>query len=136
RGIGAASVQALAEDGFDVAWTWVSRPPDAAQQIAGARTEAYRADVREPAQVAEVFERAQADFGRAPHCVLANAGINVPPGPMAQFDPANMRALVETNIVGAFNILQMAARNVADNGVILALTSSMVRHAVPGGGPY
>ncbi len=40
------------------------------------------------------------------------------------------------NIVGAFNILAEAARQVADGGSIIALTTSMVRHAVPGGGPY
>jgi 3-oxoacyl-[acyl-carrier protein] reductase len=47
-----------------------------------------------------------------------------------------MRDLVETNIVGAFNVLKAAAAGVEDNGVIIALTTSLVRHAVPGVGPY
>src|SRR3546814_19227133 len=62
--------------------------------------------------------------------------INVPPGPLAQFDPANFRRLVEVNIVGAFNILQEAARQVAEGGSIIALTTSLVRFAAPGLGPY
>ncbi len=33
-------------------------------------------------------------------------------------------------------MLREAARQVADGGTIVALTTSMVRHAVPGGGPY
>jgi 3-oxoacyl-[acyl-carrier protein] reductase len=60
----------------------------------------------------------------------------VPPAPLAQFDTANFRRLIEVNLVGAFNILQEAARQVADNGAIIALTTSLVRVAAPGLGPY
>jgi len=130
RGIGAACVRRLAAAGYQVAYTSVSGGDGPAEG------RAYRADIREPAQVAEVFAAVRRDFGAAPHCVVANAGINVPTGPMAQFDPENFRRLVEVNIVGAFNVLSAAAREVADGGAIVALTTSMVRHAVPGGGPY
>jgi 3-oxoacyl-[acyl-carrier protein] reductase len=135
RGIGAACVSALAEDGFDVAYTHVSgssEPPAGA----GRRIRAYRADIRNAAEVTQAFADAQADFGQAPHCVVANAGINVPPGPIAQFDPESFRRLVEVNIVGAFNILREAAQRVQDGGAIVAITTSLVRHAVPGVGPY
>jgi len=44
--------------------------------------------------------------------------------------------LVEINIVGAFNILQNAAQKVVDGGTIIAVTTSLVRFAVPGIGPY
>jgi 3-oxoacyl-[acyl-carrier protein] reductase len=133
RGIGAACVQALAEGGFDVAYTVTVEVPAAA---AAAGVRAYRADVTVPAQVAQAFADATRDFGAAPHCVVANAGINVPPAPLAQFDPAQFRRLIDVNVVGAFNVLAEAARRVADGGTILAITTSMVRHAVPGGGPY
>jgi len=76
------------------------------------------------------------DFGAAPHCVVANAGINVPPGPIASYDPENFRKVVEVNLVGAFNVLSAAAKHVADGGNIIGLTTSMVRVAVPGGGAY
>jgi 3-oxoacyl-[acyl-carrier protein] reductase len=131
RGIGAACVQALAEGGFDVAYTVTGEVPAAS---AGVR--AYRADVTVPEQVAQAFADAARDFASAPHCVIANAGINVPPAPLAQFDPAQFRRLLDVNVVGAFNVLAEAARRVADGGTILAITTSMVRHAVPGGGPY
>jgi 3-oxoacyl-[acyl-carrier protein] reductase len=130
RGIGAACVDVLAREGYDVAFTYVAEPPHAS---AG---KGYRADIRDAAAVAGVFRQVQDDFGQPPQVVLANAGINVPPGPMAQFNPDDFRKLVEVNIVGAFNILAEAARRVADGGAIIALTTSMVRIAVPGGGPY
>jgi len=143
RGIGAAIVRALARDGLGVAFTYNTNAnsaqalaAEASRTVTRTRVIYVPADVREPAAVAEAFAFAQREFGARPHCVIANAGISVPPGPMAQFDPASFRALVETNIVGAFNVLREAANRVEDGGTILALTTSMVRHAVAGLGPY
>jgi len=136
RGIGAACVEKLAQSGYDVAYTYVSSAPNLPAAIAGAKTKGYKVDIREPDQIAGVFDEVRKDFGAAPHCVVANAGINVPPGPMASFDPANFRKLVEVNIVGAFNVLSASARQVQDGGNIIGLTTSMVRVAIPGGGPY
>lgn len=131
RGIGAACVRALVRDGFDVAFTYTSKAPEAQPG-----TRAYQADVRDAAAVAKVFAEASTAFGRPVHTVVANAGINVPPGPMAQFGDEPFRQLVEVNIIGAFNVLREAARQVQDGGAIVALTTSLVRHAVPGVGPY
>ena len=86
RGIGAACVGALAEEDYEVAWTYVSRPPSGAVE-----GKAYKVEITDAAQVTQVFAEVTRDFGAAPGCVVANAGINVPPGPMAQFDPANFR---------------------------------------------
>ncbi|MDP1533125.1 MAG: SDR family oxidoreductase [Rubrivivax sp.] len=135
RGIGAACVETLLRDGFDVAYTATTATQPLAARGAG-RAAGYAADVRDAAAVAKVFEDASRDFGSPVQAVPANAGINVPPGPLAQFSDENFRQLVEVNIVGAFNVLREAARQVADGGAIVALTTSMVRHAVPGGGPY
>jgi 3-oxoacyl-[acyl-carrier protein] reductase len=135
RGIGAATVQALARD-HDVAFTYVTSPPAAIPSPGGARVAAYRVEITDPAAVAEVFADVARDRGRAPDCVVANAGINVPTAPVAQFEREHFRRLVEVNIVGAFNILQEASRRVADNGSIIALTTSLVRVGAPGFGPY
>ena len=135
RGIGAACVDALARDGFDVAYTATSATAPLAARGA-ARVSGYACDVRDAAAVARAFADAARDFGAPVHAVVANAGINVPPGPLAQFDDERFRNLVEVNIVGAFHVLREAARQVADGGAIVGLTTSMVRHAVPGGGPY
>lgn len=130
RGIGAACVRALAESGWQVAYTYVTAPGD------DSPGRGYAADIRDPAAVARAFDRVEADLGARPRAVVANAGINVPAGPLAQFSPENFRELVEVNIVGAFNILSEAARRVEDGGGIVAITTSLVRHAVPGTGPY
>lgn len=128
RGIGAAVVDALLRDGYAVTFTYTSSAPD----VPAGPVKAIKADIRNPQDVAAVFQ----DHGSQPDCVVANAGINVPPGPVADFPDDRFRDLVEVNIVGAFNVLREAGRNVADNGTIIGLTTSMVRVAVPGGGPY
>ncbi len=130
RGIGAACVAGLAQAGWQVAYTYVSRPAE------GSAGRGYAADIRDPAAVAHVFDQVETTFGARPHAVVANAGINVPAGPIAQFKPESFRELVEVNIVGAFNILAEAARRVQDGGSIVAVSTSLVRHAVPGTGPY
>lgn len=130
RGIGAACVDKLRADGCDVALTYVSNKPS------NGSARSYACDVRDAAAVSQVFADVERDFGRAPSSVLANAGINVPPGPLAQFGDGPMRQLVEVNIVGAFHVLREAARRVVDGGAIVALTTSLVRHAAPGLGPY
>jgi 3-oxoacyl-[acyl-carrier protein] reductase len=130
RGIGEACVKALSASGWQVAFTYMSKPPENSPH------RAYNVDIQDPAAVERVFDRVQADFGAAPHAVVANAGINVPGAPIAQFNPEHFRQLVEVNIVGAFNILAEAARRVQDGGGIVAITTSLVRHAVPGTGPY
>lgn len=132
RGIGAACVQNLVRDGYDVAFTYVNNPPS--QESAGVK--AYRADICNATEVTQVFADVANDFGGSPNCVVANAGINVPGAPVGQFDAESFRRLMDVNVIGAFNILHEAARNVADGGNIIAITTSLVRVAVPGLGPY
>lgn len=132
RGIGAACVQNLVRDGYDVAFTYVNNPPS--EERAGVK--AYRVDICKPADVTKVFSDVAKDFAGSPDCVIANAGINVPGAPIGQFDSENFRRLMEVNVTGAFNILHEAAQNVVDGGNIIAITTSLVRVAVPGLGPY
>jgi 3-oxoacyl-[acyl-carrier protein] reductase len=118
RGIGAACVEALRSE-YEVSFTSTAT-----------------VDIQKPEDVKRAFDDAERQFGRKVDCVVANAGIGVPPAPIAQYDPANFRKLVEVNLVGAFNVLREAGQRVADGGSIIAITTSMVRHAVPGFGPY
>lgn len=135
RGIGAACVDTLIRDGFDVAYTATKETQALAKRGAG-RAACYAADVRDAAAVARVYTDAARDFGRKVQAVVANAGINRPPGPLAQYPDEAFRDLVEVNIVGAFNVLREAARQVADGGSIIALTTSMVRTAPAGVSAY
>lgn len=135
RGIGAACVDALVKSGADVAFTFTSQSSSANDDTKG-NVRGYAVDIRDANAVEAVFARVKEDFGRSVNAVVVNAGINVPPAPLAQFPDNAFRNLVEVNIVGAFNVLRAAAREVADGGAIVALTTSLVRHAVPGIGPY
>jgi 3-oxoacyl-[acyl-carrier protein] reductase len=135
RGIGASCVDALLRDGFDVAYTATAATSALAARGAG-RAAGYAADVRDAAAVAQVYADAQRDFGAPVQAVVANAGINRPPGPLAQYGDDNFRALVEVNLFGAFIVLREAARQVADGGAIVALTTSMVRTAPAGVSAY
>ena len=130
RGIGAACVEAFSSAGWQVASTYATKPSTKAPG------HSYQADIRDAGSVARVFDQAQADFGAAPQAVIANAGINVPGAPLASFKPDDFRLLMEVNVVGAFNVLAEAARRVRDGGAIVAITTSLVRHVVPGTGPY
>lgn len=141
RGIGAACVEALARDGFDVAFTYVSRP-ELARELEerlggeGVKARAYSVDVSDSDRVANVFKEIEREFGSGIQAVVANAGINVLPAPVQQFENDRFRRLVEVNFVGAFNVLREAARHVKDSGAIVAVTTSLVRRALPGQGPY
>lgn len=130
RGIGAACVEAFAAAGWRVGFTTTG----AATSTASAT--AFSVDIRDAAAVARVFDEAEAAFGGRPTAVVANAGINVPPAPIATFPADAFRDLMEVNVFGAFNVLAEAARRVVDGGAIVALTTSLVRHAAPGLGPY
>ena len=130
RGIGAACCKAFADAGWRVASTFTAEPPP---EPVG---KSYKLDIRDAAGVADVFKKVTADFGDPPLAVVANAGINRPPRPIADFPESDFRDLVEVNLVGAFNVLSEAARRVPDGGSIVALTTSMVRVGIPGGGPY
>ena len=132
RGIGAACVQRLEQEGFQVAWTYVN---DANQpETEGSR--AYRCDVRQMEEVDAVFESVTRDFGQKPSVVIANAGINRPPAAVADVELDTFRELMEVNLFGAFHVLRAAARQAESGDSIIALTTSMVRVAIPGGGAY
>jgi 3-oxoacyl-[acyl-carrier protein] reductase len=136
RGIGAACVDALARDGFRVAFTYVTKPDEARSLEKTGQIKAYVADVRDPAAVKKVFDDTVRDFGTRPQVVVANSGINKPYLPIGQFSHDNFRELMDVNVFGAFNVLTEAAREVLDGGTIIGITTSMVRNAVPGGGAY
>ncbi len=136
RGIGAACVQALHRDGFNVAFTYISAPEAAQMLEIPGRIKAYAVDVRDAEAVGKTFENMITDFGTRPQVVIANAGINLPYLPIGQYTHKNFQEIIGVNLFGAFNVLHEAANNVLDGGTIIGMTTSMVRYAVPGAGAY
>lgn len=136
RGIGAACVDVLVREGFRVAYTYLTSLPENPQAGVSATVRAYEADVSDPSAVARVFDAVHTDFGCQPDCVILSSGINIPLTPVTQVELETFRSLISVNIVGAFNVLSEAGRRIADNGSIIAITTSFVRLAPAGAGAY
>ncbi len=105
RGIGLAIAEALARAEFDVVIT----ARDSAQlqkaskeiQKLKAHCLARRCDVRNQAEVAELFEGVKAEFGRV-DVLVNNAGYSGPLVPLAQTSLEQWQANLDTNLTATF----------------------------------
>jgi glucose 1-dehydrogenase len=117
RGIGAGLCRLAARRGYDVAVGYQSRDDRAATVVAelaanGARALAVRADVRDPAQVAEMFERTCSELG-AIDGLVASAGVTGKASNLADVDPEVMQHTLDTNVMGALLCCREAVRRMA-----------------------
>src|SRR5215216_1746007 len=111
RGIGAASVTALAADGWPVAINYRS-DADGAQSVAqairdaGGRAETIQADVRDPDAVGGLFKEIEERLG--PVLVLVNnAGVRAD-GLAPQLGDEAWQQVLETNLSAAFRTTRRA----------------------------
>ena len=142
-GIGRASALALADAGFTV--VVCGRHPET---LADTGCVAIRADVRDPDSVAALFAEIAERFGRL-DVLLNNAGINAPAVPLEELDLDAWRAVIDTNLTGAFLCTQHAFRlmkrqdprggRIINNGSIsahvprpLSVAYTASKHAVTG----
>jgi NAD(P)-dependent dehydrogenase (short-subunit alcohol dehydrogenase family) len=109
-GIGRAATVALAQAGFTVVVTGRRREPlDATVEEAGPDALALTCDVRDPASVAAVFGEIDARYGRLDF-LFNNAGVGAPAVPLEDLDLDQWRAVIDTNLTGAFLCTQEAFR--------------------------
>ncbi|MBQ1895275.1 MAG: 3-oxoacyl-ACP reductase FabG [Clostridia bacterium] len=106
RGIGAATAKVFAEHGFAVAVNFKNNEEAAASVVdeiikKGGVAKSYRADVADPAQVAEMVRSAEADLGPV-DVLVNNAGVCVS-GLMQDMTDADYDFITDTNVRGAFN---------------------------------
>ena len=114
-GIGRAVAVRLAADGFEVALA--GRRPDPLAETAtvieqvrpGARVLARPTDVADPAAVAALFDAVEAELGRV-DLLFNNAGRGAPAVPLEDLTVEQWRAVVDTNLTGAFLCAQAAVR--------------------------
>jgi NAD(P)-dependent dehydrogenase (short-subunit alcohol dehydrogenase family) len=136
RGIGAAIAKRLADDGADVALTYVSTP-ERAQWVAaeiqatGRRALAIHADSAHVAAVTAAVERTAAELGRL-DILVNNAGIFVP----ALFEDTTLDDLERfwsVNVRASVVAIQAAIRYMGDGGRIINIGSCLAeRVPTPG----
>ncbi|MFD0258880.1 SDR family NAD(P)-dependent oxidoreductase [Kitasatospora indigofera] len=140
RGIGAAVALRLAEDGADVALTYLGNAERAADVVdgikaLGRRGLAVRADSADPAAVRAAVDQAAAEFGRL-DILVNNAGAGVL-GPVEELSAADVDRVLQVNVRAPFLAAQAVLRHMAEGGRIITIGSCMSeRSAFAGGSLY
>jgi len=109
-GIGRASAVALAGAGFTV--VVCGRRVEPLEEVAaeaGGGAVAIRCDVRDPEAVAALFAEVEERFGRL-DVLFNNAGVGAPPVPLEELELERWRAVIDTNLTGAFLCTREAFR--------------------------
>ncbi|PVE11911.1 SDR family oxidoreductase [Streptomyces scopuliridis] len=138
RGIGAATCVRLAADGHDLALGYVSNgaaaeETAAAVRAAGARCVTVRVDTAEEADVERLFDTAAAELGPVTGLVN-NAGVTGPLGRLADARTADLRRVIEVNLLGYLLCCRRAARDMAarGSGAIVNISSTAATLGAPG----
>jgi 3-oxoacyl-[acyl-carrier protein] reductase len=139
RGIGRTIALRLAADGFGVVVNFAGNTAKAEEVVneitsAGGRALAIQADVANPEDVKQLFEKTLKTFGQI-DVVVNNAGI-MPLSPIAKGDVEAFDKVIATNLRGTFLVLAQAAQHVAEGGRIIAFSSSVLAKSFPTYGPY
>lgn len=139
RGIGAAIATRLAQDGFDIALTYVSRPEAAAAvvteiEVSGRQALAIRADSADPTALRAAVSEAVERFGLLDVAVV-NAGI-LRLAPLADVTPEDLDQMLAVNVRGVFLAIQAAAASMRDGGRIVTIGSNTAIRAGKGSSVY
>jgi NAD(P)-dependent dehydrogenase (short-subunit alcohol dehydrogenase family) len=111
-GVGRAVALALCNDGWTVALAGRRAEPlqeTVAKASDAARMHVVPADVSDEASVAALFETVVEKLGRL-DLLFNNAGINVPTVPLDQLEVADLRTIIDINLVGSFLCARQAMR--------------------------
>ncbi|MER5637051.1 SDR family oxidoreductase [Kitasatospora sp. NPDC002227] len=131
-GIGAATARRLAADGFEVVLTArrTERIEELAKELGG---RAYTLDVTDRAAV-DAFA---AEVGRV-DVLVNNAGGALGAEYVEAGDPADWRAMYETNVLGVLHVTQalLPALRATGDGTVLIMSSTAALAPYEGGGGY
>ena len=123
RGIGRAVAVALAHQGWDIAFSYLSnetaaRETRALVEAAGRRALAVRADVVDREQIRQLFEASDREFGRL-DALVNNAGVVGEPRSILDADDAHLTAVFRANVLGSFFCVSEAARRMSAGEQVL-----------------
>jgi 3-oxoacyl-[acyl-carrier protein] reductase len=142
RGIGAATAQALADDGADIAISYAASADKAEAVVRdlesrAVRAAAFRADQADPAQVEGLVKAVVERFGHL-DILVNNAGVAVtgaidnPENDLAKFDHQ-----LAVNVGGVVAAIRAAARVMGAGGRIISISSiAATRAGFPGVADY
>lgn len=134
RGIGAAIALRLGKEGYAVAVNY-ARNRDQAEAVvkeirwSGGTAAAFAGDVSDPAEVAALFDAAEAELGKLT-LLVNNAGV-MTLAPIAATDDAAFDAMVGINFRGTFNCLREAARRFEAGARIISTSTTVTRTLYP-----
>lgn len=135
-GLGMASAGLMAQRGSDILVTYRSRAEPAEHFVAelrklGRRAEAVKCDVTDRAQVEAAFAHAQ-QLGRV-HTVVSAGGLVFDTGPLVDFKAESFRGVIETDVIGFFNIAQagIPVLRAGKGGSFVALITCATKRTVP-----
>lgn len=133
NGIGAAIATLLASKGYRVGILDLDETAVAARCTGIAGAVPLPCNVCDPAAVAAAFDA----FGATPDLVVNNAGI-VRFGLLADQSDDDIRAVIEVNVMGVFNVAREAVRRMTPRGSghVISLTSINAYGPGPGSGAY
>ena len=135
-GIGEATARALAADGHRLAL--LARRVDRIQSLAdelGNGALAIKADVTDRDSIVAAAERVKSELGGA-DILVNNAGVMLL-GPFSSEQRAEIREMVETNLLGAMTVTEVFLDQLRDGGGDLVNISSVAgRTARPGNAAY
>lgn len=141
RGIGAATAQLAAEQGYTVCLTYRHQQQaaqtvvDAIQQQGG-NAIAVAADMASEADILHLFETVDAKLGTVT-ALVNNAGILEPQMRLADIDSARLQRIFQANVVGSFlcareAIKRMSTKQGGRGGAIVNVSSVAARLGSPG----
>ncbi len=140
RGLGRHIALRFAQEGANIVVNYLSNARAADEVASEARTlgvEAViiQADTTRSDQVEAMFGAAADRFGKI-DIVVANAGVEKVNIPVAEISDEDFDNLMRVNTFGPFYVLRAAARNIADGGRIINVSSSTAVYPKQGMGLY
>jgi 3-oxoacyl-[acyl-carrier protein] reductase len=129
KGIGAAIAQRLSADGISVVVNYANSAADADRVVAaikqaGGNALAVKADIGSRTGMADLFDAAEAAFGKV-DILVNNAGI-MQLSPLVETSDESFENQINTNLAGVFRGMREAGRRMKDGGRIINFSSSVV----------
>ena len=141
RGIGKGIVERFVQEGADVAFTFMSNAEKAnalAVELStnGRKVMAIQSDAADMAAAQAAVDQVVNAWGKL-DVLVNNAGIGIF-APVPDMDPADFRRVIETNVIGVFNMCHagVPAMRRSGGGSIINISSLAGTNAFAGGAAY